>query len=363
MAAPDSALRRALGGYAGTFVRWHLWDAVWLNLAPQGRLLRQVDSQDPRGEAKSTRLLDCLPPLLPPRNFEELAILYRRCGPSILPDGRYVIQDLGVLPPNLLVVDYPIDARDASAFLRDVVLTTLHPGLPAQGVERQLTSRWFDLATSEQEGTGAPEPDWQAPASAAVAGPSARVVYVGRGLDPMRAGPPYVVLTTDHLPPGLRPRQALEYLGDNSTGDMVLSLGVSGPESRRLFALVVPPDQADVWYAPDTPVRVRVFSTRTWAITGEWAAPPGSRELAVTTAGHVLVLHLARETRYDEEGTPHDAVVPRISVFRPMGGLIGSWVAGTDARTTDRWSDLIFNPESGTTMICNSSWAVFYIYA
>jgi hypothetical protein len=37
MAAPDSALREGLGGYAGTFVRWHLWDAVRCTLAPQGR--------------------------------------------------------------------------------------------------------------------------------------------------------------------------------------------------------------------------------------------------------------------------------------------------------------------------------------
>jgi hypothetical protein len=36
MVAPDSALRRALGGYAATFVRHHLWAAVRLNLAPRG---------------------------------------------------------------------------------------------------------------------------------------------------------------------------------------------------------------------------------------------------------------------------------------------------------------------------------------
>jgi hypothetical protein len=36
MAAPDSALRRALGGYAVTYVRHHLWAAVRLGLAPKG---------------------------------------------------------------------------------------------------------------------------------------------------------------------------------------------------------------------------------------------------------------------------------------------------------------------------------------
>jgi hypothetical protein len=42
MAAPDSALALALGGYAGTFVRWHLWKAVRENLGPQGELVLDV---------------------------------------------------------------------------------------------------------------------------------------------------------------------------------------------------------------------------------------------------------------------------------------------------------------------------------
>jgi hypothetical protein len=36
MAAPDSTLAAGLGGYARTFVQWHLWDAVRLGLVPRG---------------------------------------------------------------------------------------------------------------------------------------------------------------------------------------------------------------------------------------------------------------------------------------------------------------------------------------
>jgi hypothetical protein len=46
MAAPDSALALALGGYAKTFVRWHLWGMVRQNLAPQGELVRSLGAED-----------------------------------------------------------------------------------------------------------------------------------------------------------------------------------------------------------------------------------------------------------------------------------------------------------------------------
>jgi uncharacterized protein (UPF0218 family) len=51
MAAPDSALRLALGGYAPTFVRWHLWGRVWRDLAPRGELVHEL--REPPGAGTS----------------------------------------------------------------------------------------------------------------------------------------------------------------------------------------------------------------------------------------------------------------------------------------------------------------------
>jgi hypothetical protein len=86
MAAPDSALALALGGYAGSFVRWHLWDAVCRNLIPQAKV-REIWSRESWGLRSPE-----WPIVIPAMPFDRMAMLYYTrvrslTFPRLAPDG------------------------------------------------------------------------------------------------------------------------------------------------------------------------------------------------------------------------------------------------------------------------------------
>jgi hypothetical protein len=84
--APDSALRRALGNYAVTFVQWHLWAAVRYNLIP-GTKVREIWSREAWRGATEWPANATTP-------FVRLAMVF--CNhlfavPHLAPDGRLIM--------------------------------------------------------------------------------------------------------------------------------------------------------------------------------------------------------------------------------------------------------------------------------
>jgi hypothetical protein len=350
MAAPDSSLRLALGGYAPTFVRWHLWAMVLRGLAPEGRLTRTLT----RGSAQAYDF-----------TYAQLFAVFCDCTavsrvrPLMAPCGRLIGEGFepGSMSDGSSVASGEFAVADGSDEWAVYYLDRGAPSGPA-------------LGDSDEGGASRPRPD----ELINTLGPSVDVadellgiavawdsgaVFVAYVCDDedwwVAAGPPCRTAAT--RPPMHHHRLAGRDLIPAPLLDAPLPFGCDR-QGRRLHMLVrAAPDSgsesdSEAPGGPDTPARVVTFATcppgaGTWRQTHAWTAD-SAVDMAVTDTGLLALSHATKEN-----------MLGWIGVYTPNGTLVTRWElpSGPTAVWGKRW--LQSDPRSGELVLMAESFPEF----